>query len=41
VTHLGFEPAETVEAALSRAEQIHGKDSSVIFIRNPLVRSRQ
>jgi hypothetical protein len=41
VTHLGFEPAETVEAAISRAEQIHGKDSSVIFIRNPLARSRQ
>jgi hypothetical protein len=41
VTHLGFEPAETVEAAIARAEQIHGEDSSIIFIRNPLARSRQ
>jgi Lactate racemase N-terminal domain len=41
VTHLGFEPTDTVEAAIARAEQIHGKDSTIIFIRNPLVRSRQ
>jgi len=40
-THLGFEPTDTVEAAIARAEQIHGKDSTIIFIRNPLVRSRQ
>ncbi len=41
VTHLGFEPAETVEAAIARAEQIHGKESAIIFIRNPPERSRQ
>ena len=41
VSHLGFEPLETVESAIARAEQIHGKDSSIIFIRNPLARSRQ
>ena len=41
VTHLGFEPTDTVEAGIAKAERIHGKDSSVIFIRNPLARSRQ
>jgi hypothetical protein len=41
VTHLGFEPADTVEAAIARAEQFHGKDSTIIFIRNPHTRSRQ
>ncbi len=41
VTHLGFEPSNTVEAAIARAEEVHGKDSSIIFIRNPPARSRQ
>ena len=41
VTHLGLEPKESVEAAIVEAERIHGKDSSILFIRNPLARSRQ
>jgi hypothetical protein len=41
VTHLGFEPTDTVEAAIARAEKFHGKDSTIIFIRNPLALSRQ
>lgn len=41
VSHLGFLPEETVESAISQAEKIHGKDASIVFIRNPLVHSRQ
>jgi len=41
VTHLGLEPQETVESAVSRAEEIHGKDSAIVFVRNPLIGSRQ
>jgi len=41
VTHLGFEPKESVEAAVAAAEKIHGKDSSILFIRNPLAGNRK
>jgi hypothetical protein len=41
VTHLGFEPKESVEAAVAAAEKIHGRDSSILFIRNPLAGNRQ
>ncbi len=41
VSHLGFDPQDTVESAISQAEKIHGKDASIVFIRNPLVGSRQ
>jgi hypothetical protein len=41
VTHLGFEPKDTVEAAIARAEEIHGKDAPIVFVRNPLIGSRQ
>ena len=41
VTHLGLEPKDSVEAAIVEAERIHGKDSSILFIRNPPARSRQ
>lgn len=41
ITHLGFEPQDTVESAIARAEAIHGRDASVVFIRNPLIGSRQ
>jgi hypothetical protein len=41
VTHLGFEPKESVEAAVAAAEKIHGRDSSVLFIRNPLAGNRK
>ncbi len=41
ISHIGFEPQDTVESAIAQAEKIHGKDASIVFIRNPLVRSRQ
>jgi len=41
VTHLGFEPKESVEAAIAAAEKIHGSDSSILFIRNPLAGNRK
>ena len=41
VRHLGFEPAETVEEALKRAQAIHGQDASIVFVRYPLIASRQ
>jgi hypothetical protein len=41
VTHLGFEPEETVESAIAQAEKIHGKDTPLVFVRNPLIGSRQ
>ena len=41
VTHLGFEPKDTVESAIAQAEKIQGKDASIVFIRNPLIGSRQ
>lgn len=39
--HLGLEPKGTVAAAIAEAEEIHGKDASIVFIRNPLIGSRQ
>ena len=41
VAHLGLEPKETVESAIAQAEEIHGQDASIVFIRNPLIGSRQ
>ncbi len=39
--HLGLEPKDTVESAIAQAEEIHGQDASIVFIRNPLIGSRQ
>jgi hypothetical protein len=39
--HLGFEPTESVEVAIQRAQAIHGKDASMVFVRYPLIGSRQ
>jgi hypothetical protein len=41
VNHLGFEPKESVEEAVAAAERIHGKDCSILFIRNPLAGNRK
>jgi lactate racemase len=41
VAHLGLEPEESVESAIARAEEIHGRDASILLIRNPLIGSRQ
>jgi hypothetical protein len=40
-SHLGFEPKDKVESAIAQAEAIHGRDASIIFIRNPMIGSRQ
>jgi lactate racemase len=41
VSYLGFEPTETVEAAIGKALAVHGPDASIAFVRYPLVGSRQ
>ena len=33
--HVGFIPAPTVEEAIAEAERIHGKDASIVSVRNP------
>lgn len=39
--HLGFEPTATVEEAVAAAEEIHGKDARIAFVRNPMGFNRQ
>jgi hypothetical protein len=41
IQHLGFEPASTVEAAIEKAQTIHGKDASIVFVKYPLLACRQ
>ncbi|MGD2271678.1 MAG: lactate racemase domain-containing protein [Desulfobacterales bacterium] len=41
IQHLGFEPAQTVEAAIEKAQGIHGKDASIVFVKYPLLACRQ
>jgi hypothetical protein len=36
VAHLGFEPAATVEDALGRALEIHGRDAPIALVRYPM-----
>ena len=33
--HLGFEPTETVEDAIARAEALHGPQASIAWVRYP------
>ncbi len=33
VRHMGFEPTKTVQEAISRAEELHGKDCSISYMR--------
>jgi hypothetical protein len=33
--HLGFEVADSVEAALARARQIHGRAATIAYVRQP------
>ena len=40
VRHLGFEAAETIEAAIDRARDRHGKDASIVFVKYPLLACR-
>lgn len=39
--HLGYLPRESAEAAIAEAESFHGRDASLLFIRNPQAGSRQ
>jgi len=41
VRHIGFEPAQTVEAAIDMAREQHGKDASVAFVKYPLLACRE
>lgn len=41
IDHLGFEPTATVEEAVKKAEEIHGKDASTVFVKYPLLTYRQ
>jgi len=41
IQHLGFEPTKTVEEAIERAQRIHGKDASIVFVRYPMLACRQ
>ena len=41
VSHVGFEPAQTVEMAIDMARERHGKDASVAFVKYPLLACRE
>ncbi|MBW1824589.1 MAG: DUF2088 domain-containing protein [Deltaproteobacteria bacterium] len=41
IKHLGFEPTRTVEEAIERAREIHGKDASITFVKYPMLTFRQ
>ncbi len=41
LAHLGFKPKDTVESAIAQTEEIHGKDTSSVFVQNPLIKSRE
>ena len=41
IHHLGFEPTNTVEEAIERAQEIHGKGASIVFVKYPMLACRQ
>jgi len=41
IKHLGFEPTGTVEGAIEKTREIHGKDASIIFVKYPMLTFRQ
>ncbi len=41
VSHVGFEPAQSVEIAIDMARERHGKDASVAFVKYPLLACRE
>jgi hypothetical protein len=41
IEHLGFEPTRTVEEAIEKAQDIHGKDASIAFVKYPMLTFRQ
>ena len=38
---LGFETAMTVEEAIKKARDYHGKDASIVFVKYPILACRQ
>jgi hypothetical protein len=41
IQHLGFDPAPSVETAIQKALDIHGKDASIAFVKYPVLTYRQ
>jgi hypothetical protein len=41
IRHLGFEPTATIEEAIEKAQDIHGRDASIAFVRYPILTYRQ
>jgi lactate racemase len=41
IKHLGFAPTGTVEEAIEKARDIHGKDASITFVKYPMLTFRQ
>ncbi len=41
IEHLGFEPTANVEEAIAKAQSIHGKDASMVFVKYPQLAYRQ
>lgn len=41
IKHLGFEPTGTVEEAIEKARDIHGKNASITFVKYPMLTFRQ
>jgi len=41
IEHLGFEPTASVEEAIAKAQSIHGKDASTVFVKYPQLTYRQ
>ena len=41
IQHLGFDPAFSVEVAIQKALEIHGKDASIAFVKYPVLTYRQ
>jgi hypothetical protein len=40
ISHMGFEPTPTVEDAIAKAQEIHGKDAAIVFVKYPLLTYR-
>jgi hypothetical protein len=41
IEHLGFEPARSVEEAIQKTQEIHGKAASIVFVKYPALTCRQ
>ena len=41
ITHLGFEPAASVENAIAKARERHGRDAAIVYVKYPLLACRE